>query len=123
MASVIYTALSYEQEYSKLYSEAQLGAYTSFIRGKRCQTEDDLFHEISASFQFPWYFGENWAALDECLCDLEWLSFKRIFLIISDFSKMFKGNTNLQKILIKYLECAVEYWESQNVSFEILLNN
>lgn len=123
MASIVRTSFSNEQVYYKLYSESQLGAYTSYIRGLRCETEDDFFREISASFQFPWYFGENWAAFDECICDLEWLNFKRFYLVINDFSKMFKGNGKLQEILINYLACAVEYWDSLDIPFYILLNN
>ena len=123
MSGITHTSISNEQIYSKLFSEAQLGSYTSYIRGRRCETEDAFFREISASFQFPWYFGENWAALDECICDLEWLNFKRIFVVVDDFSKIFKGNIELQKLLIKYLSCAVDYWESEIISFEIMLNN
>jgi hypothetical protein len=29
--------------------------------------------EFAASFQFPYYFGENWPAFDECINDLSWL--------------------------------------------------
>ena len=90
------------EAYSKICEESQSGAYVSYLRGIRCKTEDDFLIEVSASFQFPWYFGENWAAFDECICDLEWLKFKRIFVIFDDFSKMFKGDIELQKLLIKY---------------------
>lgn len=34
---------------------------------------EKLFDEVSASLQFPYYFGENWAAFDECIADLSWL--------------------------------------------------
>ena len=123
MAGITYTAIPNEQVYSRLCSEAQLGTYTSYIRGVRCKTEEEFFREISASFQFPWYFGENWAALDECICDLEWLKFRRILVLVNDFSKIFNGNKKLQELLIKYLAYAADYWESENISFEIVLNN
>ncbi|MBT0993545.1 barstar family protein [Cellulomonas sp. DKR-3] len=32
-----------------------------------------LFDEVSAALQFPYYFGENWPAFDECLADMDWL--------------------------------------------------
>ena len=120
---IVYASIPYEEVYRKLCEEAHSGAYTSYIRGKRCKTEDDFFREISASFQFPDYFGENWAALDECICDLEWLKFERLFVLVDDFAEIFSGNNDLQKLLIKYLEIAVDYWRSEQVSIEIVLNN
>lgn len=114
--------MSEEDLYRKIYDEAHSGAYISYIRGMRCKTENDFFREISASFQFPSYFGENWAALDECLCDLDWLSFERIFIAVDNFTQMFNGNKAPQNLVVKYLTIASEYWESLNVTFEILLN-
>jgi hypothetical protein len=43
------------------------------IRGRKARTVAGLFDEFAAAFQFPYYFGENWDAFDECLNDLEWL--------------------------------------------------
>lgn len=44
------------------------------IRGHKCRTIDGMIDEFSSALQFPWYFGENWPAFDECICDLDWLS-------------------------------------------------
>jgi hypothetical protein len=33
-----------------------------------------LDNEFAAAMQFPWYYGENWPAFDECLKDLSWMS-------------------------------------------------
>lgn len=43
------------------------------MRGTRCQNVDRLFQEWAAALQFPYYFGHNWDAFDECLADLNWL--------------------------------------------------
>jgi RNAse (barnase) inhibitor barstar len=43
------------------------------IRGHKAATETSFFDECSAAWQFPYYFGENWDAFEECLTDLEWL--------------------------------------------------
>lgn len=122
-SEMIATVLDKQQVYSTLYKEAHDHAYTAYIRGSRCQTEVDFFREISAALQFPWYFGENWAAFDECMCDLEWLSFQRLFLVIDDFRLVFHGNESLQMTLKKYLSIALSYWENESIPIQIWLNN
>jgi hypothetical protein len=49
------------------------GMYVAVLRGERMQTFQSLYQEIAAALQFPYYFGNNWNALDECIKDLEWL--------------------------------------------------
>jgi hypothetical protein len=43
------------------------------VRGRKATTTGALFDEFAAALQFPYYFGENWDAFDECLADLDWL--------------------------------------------------
>jgi hypothetical protein len=43
------------------------------VRGDHMRSERQLFDEFSAAFQFPWYFGGNSNAFDECMTDLDWL--------------------------------------------------
>ena len=123
LPNIVICSLSNNEIYHKIYQEAHLGTYVSYIRGKRCVDEDTFFCEISASFQFPWYFGENWPALDECLCDLEWLRFDSIFLVIDDFSAIFSGDEALKKRLIEYFTIMVNYWKENEISVIIWLNN
>lgn len=120
-------ALTKSEVYHKLYLEAQGDAYTSYLRGIRCKTEDDFLIEVSASFQFPFYYGENWPAFDECIQDLEWLKFQKIFVLFDDFSLSFRDREEIQKKLqdriIQYFARAIEYWESEGKTLELWLNN
>lgn len=101
------------------------GAQVCYIRGKFCGTLDDFFREISAAMRFPSYFGWNWAAFDECITDLEWLSFSKILIILDDFDVIFwneKSSNRLKDLLIKYLNLAVDYWISKNIPITVYLN-
>lgn len=41
------------------------------LRGPKMRTTAALFDEFAAAFQFPYYFGANKDAFDECLRDLD----------------------------------------------------
>ncbi len=59
------------------------GAVARVVRGHKMRTAAALFDEFGGALQFPDYFGENWAALDECLTDLSWLPGERYVLVIT----------------------------------------
>jgi RNAse (barnase) inhibitor barstar len=39
----------------------------------RLRRKHDLLRAVASGLKFPDYFGWNWDALEECLCDLSWL--------------------------------------------------
>ena len=85
--NVKHISLTDGEVYHKMWQESQAGAYVSYLRGKKCKTEDDFLTEVAASFQFPDYYGENWPAFGECIQDLEWINFSRIFIYEDLFSE------------------------------------
>lgn len=58
------------------------------VRGGKMRTRSAVFDEMAAALQFPWYFGQNWDALDECLRDLDWLGAKHVIVAIADASEL-----------------------------------
>jgi len=58
------------------------GMTVRFLRGRKMETYEALFDECAAALQFPWYFGENGNAFDECMSDLSWLPPKAGYLFI-----------------------------------------
>jgi len=119
-----------QEIYHYIYQEAENGSYVSYLRGKRCKTEDIFLCEVSASFQFPSYYGENWAAFDECIHDLEWIGLskiKRFFIVFDDFNQAFLEDGDIQQKLqmrvIEYFSRAMIDWEQKNISCELWLNN
>lgn len=71
----------------KLASDEPAAA-VRLVRGRKMRALDGVFDEVSAACQFPYYFGENYAALAECLGDLDWLNASSVVLMISGFSEL-----------------------------------
>jgi RNAse (barnase) inhibitor barstar len=89
--------------------------YLAEVEGEKCTTLDDLFFEFKKSFKFPDYFGYNWAAFDECLNDLDWISAKSYALILKDMDEVLPNDKHNFAILIKYLcRATVEWTQGRN---------
>lgn len=97
--------------YALFYENSHIrGRYTAFIRGKRSTTCSGFLKEYSAAFQFPYYYGNNWNAWDECATDLSWLMFDSVALIIDDYESLFVDEPDKERILadvekeLRYIE-------------------
>lgn len=122
---IVATKIAPSELYTLMYKAEFDGAFVAHIRGKMCRTLDDFFCEISSSMRFPWYFGWNWAAFDECMTDLEWLCFSRLLIIIDDYDLLFQEECIQEtsiNLLYKHLSVTASYWSKQNIPIEIYLN-
>ena len=97
------------------------GTYVACVRGKRCGSLGGLFREVSAAFRFPSYFGMNWDALDECLCDLDWLRFDRIVLVVDGLEDVLPRRPEGKRTFLSVLQTAVDHWRSEGVAFDVYL--
>ncbi len=75
-------------DWARAVRDQEPSSVIRFLRGKKMLSEGALFDEISAAFQFPHYFGENWDALDECLGDLSWLRGRSYLTIVTDAARV-----------------------------------
>ena len=108
--------------YSVFYANShRAGTYAAYVRGKRCGTLKGLLCELSAAFHFPAYFGENWDALDECLCDLDWLCFERIALVVDSFEAILPFDRKGKQTLLAVLQTAVDHWQAEGIAFDVYI--
>jgi hypothetical protein len=102
-----------------------------FLRGKKMTKLDGLDNEFAAVMQFPWYYGENWAAFDECIKDLSWMSGDVYILIITDSRAVLSEEDEKQfSTLIKILQQAgnewsqpvetSEWWSRPSIAFHVI---
>lgn len=78
------------------------------IRGTRCRTRKSLFQEWAAALQFPYYFGENWDAFEECLADLGWLRADRVVIYLTHADQALPKSAGDQATFLAILKTAAE---------------
>jgi Barstar (barnase inhibitor) len=81
------------------------------VRGKKMRTTPALYDEFAAALQFPYYFGENGGAFDECVTDLEWLPADAYTILVSNGVHMLEAEpTENLTLCLRALERAGQEW-------------
>jgi hypothetical protein len=94
-----------------LRREPHIRTASRVLRGTKMRTWAALYDEVGGALQFPPYFGENTAALDECITDLEWLEADAYVLTILDAVRVLdRGEPHDGPIFWEILRGAAEEW-------------
>lgn len=95
------------------------------VRGKKSSDKSRFLDEISAALQFPYYFGDNWDALHDCLADLAWLGAEAIVICIADADQLLaKTPADLKKLIEVFQSAAKEHNQPDKKSaraFQVVL--
>ncbi len=97
----------------QLRSEYIAKFITLRLRGNKMRSVSSLFNEFGAALQFPYYFGENWNAFDECIKDLSWLYAPGYVLIIHNADQLLIESADSEgqmQSLLKILNSAAKEW-------------
>jgi hypothetical protein len=103
-----------------------------FLRGKKMTTVQSMFDEFAAALQFPYYFGNNGNAFDECLTDLSWLPATTYVLTIFDSADLLaKEPTQLPLFIDAFEQTCVQWstpiangesWDRPAVPFHVIFH-
>lgn len=90
------------------------GVLRRFLRGERMHTVSSTLDEFAAALQFPWYFGRNKDAFDECIGDLSWLEpFANLNIIILDGDQILVDEPNERPWFIEAMRDASQQVENE----------
>jgi len=90
-------------------------AAVRMVRGAKSTTVEAFFDEVSAALQFPYYFGENWGAFDECIVDLDWIDARAYLILVSDAASLLRdADSEDFRILTNALTRANQEWLTPN---------
>jgi hypothetical protein len=97
------------------------------LRGRKMETLSGMFDEFGAALQFPYYFGENWAALYDSLVDMDWARASDYLLLFCDAHRVLVQEP--EWALAKLMELMVDVhtaWHgpadaASSISFRVIL--
>lgn len=98
------------------------------------RTVERLFDEVSAALQFPYDFGENWPAFNECLAEMDWLpTGAGLVVVVLDAVEVLSESEVELDALIRSIEAAHsaysqpielgEWWDRPAVPFHVVLQS
>lgn len=83
------------------------------LRGERMKTEEDALGEFAAAWQFPWYYGSNWDAFDECITDLAWIEASAFMnVILNPDVLLIESTDDALAFLLRHLLRAEVEWST-----------
>jgi RNAse (barnase) inhibitor barstar len=99
------------QAYERAWAAANAGVLSRVARGWKMTHLDGFYSELAAALQFPDYFGENPAAVAECLTDLSWMPADAYLLVVVDAMRLLEGEPDDSfEIFVDVLVEAARQW-------------
>ncbi len=85
--------------------------------------KSQLFILLADSLEFPDYFGRNWDALYDVLCDDLWADDHGVILHFRGITTFQRQDTHDWNMLYETLEDAVDYWRTLDRPFWVFFDH
>lgn len=83
-----------------------------------CTDKAELLARIARTLRFPDWFGHNWDALSDCLCDLSWLSADAYRLEFLHAEALRTAAPETLATLCEILDETGDFWRAEGVGFD-----
>ncbi|MGN2641490.1 barstar family protein [Nocardia takedensis] len=110
-------------ELSAVRHRAPDGYRTREVRAAKMRTAAGVFDEFAAALQFPYYFGENKDAFDECLRDLdEFLGAAPGYVVVvrGPFAALLADEQSQREWFLAAMRDCADYWANRQVAFRVV---
>jgi len=89
------------------------------VRGNKSPNDAHFFDELAAALQFPYYFGENWSAVRDCITDLNWLKGSSFLIVFDSAEHLLSQSERGFRLLLDIFADAHEVWHRETADFGI----
>ncbi|MTE11698.1 barstar family protein [Nocardia aurantiaca] len=95
------------------------------VRGRKMRTVAEVFDEFAAAFQFPYYFGENKDAFDECLRDLDEFvgAAMGYVVVVRNAALMLDRQPDERAWFAEAVADAAASWDRRGIPFRVVLQD
>jgi RNAse (barnase) inhibitor barstar len=111
-------------ETSQEARHAALGSGWRYLElpGEEIVSKASFMAACAETFEFPRWFGANWDALSDSLCDLSWLEFAPGMLVLYDNADcLAEADPASFATAIEILRQACAWWEGRGVPMVVLV--
>ncbi|MFF3569440.1 barstar family protein [Nocardia jiangxiensis] len=93
------------------------------LRGSKMRTLSGVFDEFAAAFQFPYYFGQNKDAFDECLRDLDEFvgPAPGYVAVVRDSAQLLAERSAEREWFVSAMTDCAQYWSAHEGLFRVVL--
>ncbi len=84
-----------------------------------CRSKAELLARIATAMHFPSWFGHNWDALADCLCDLSWLPASGYVIHFKHAHALRCAAPEVLDTLLEILAEAAAFWADEGVDFQV----
>lgn len=111
------------REFSGVRYQAPSGYRVRELRGTKMRTVAGVFDEFAAALQFPYYFGANKDAFDDCLRDLDDClgSAEGYVVVIRDADQLLADAPQERGWLAAALSDTADYWWHREIVFRVVV--
>lgn len=81
----------------------------------------EILEALARELRFPDWFGQNWDALQDTLCDLSWLPESRGIVLVIDGVDATRAAPGVLETFIDVLRSAAQHWERAKRPFLVLV--
>ncbi|WP_431964325.1 barstar family protein [Nocardia sp. bgisy134] len=109
-------------ELSEVRYRAPAGYLVRELRGRKMRGTGGVFDEWAAAFQFPYYFGANKDAFDECLRDLDDFvgEASGYVAVVRDADALLADQPDERDWFEQAMRECADYWARRDVAFRVV---
>lgn len=113
--------LPFDSRFDLPAAARSLGFPLAHIDLAQARDKDDLLTALAVALKLPEWFGHNWDALADCLCDLSWKPAPGYLVIIEGHDGLRAAHPGDFDTLIEIFAEAADYWREKDIPFWTVL--